>query len=59
MYAELAVDIAGVGFDRVQREEKPGRDLPIGQPFGDELEHFELAFAQGFDQGRRRMKSLP
>lgn len=25
--AELAVDIAGVGLDRVQREEKPGSDF--------------------------------
>jgi hypothetical protein len=32
--AELAVDVAGVGLDRVQREEKPGSDFWIGQPFG-------------------------
>jgi hypothetical protein len=29
--AELAVDVAGVGLDRVQRKEKPGSDLGIGQ----------------------------
>ena len=27
---EFAVDVAGVGLDRVQREEKPGSDLSIG-----------------------------
>jgi hypothetical protein len=42
---EFAVDIAGVGLDRVQREEQPGRDLAIGQSLSDELKHFELAFA--------------
>jgi hypothetical protein len=30
MYIEFAIDIAGVGLDRVQREEKPGSDLLIG-----------------------------
>jgi hypothetical protein len=30
--AEFAIDIAGVGLDRVQREEEPGSDLGIGQP---------------------------
>jgi hypothetical protein len=30
MYAEFAIDIAGVGLDRVQREEKPGSDFWIG-----------------------------
>jgi hypothetical protein len=34
---EFAIDIACVGLDCVQREEEPGSDLWIGQPFGDEL----------------------
>ena len=38
--AELAVDAAGVNLDRVQREEKPGSDFWIGQPFGDEFKYF-------------------
>ena len=49
---ELAVDIVGMGLDRVQREEEPGSDLWIGQPFGDELQHFEFAFAQWLYQVR-------
>ena len=49
---ELAVDIVGMGLDRVQREEEPGSDLWIGQPFGDELQHFEFAFAQWLNQVR-------
>jgi hypothetical protein len=51
---ELGIDIAGVGLDRVHREKEPGRDLWIGQPFGDELEYLELTFAQGFNRSRRR-----
>jgi hypothetical protein len=38
--SEFALDITGVGLDRVQREEKPGSDSLIGPPFGDELEYF-------------------
>ena len=38
--AKLAIDVAGVGLDRVQRELEPGRDLGVGQPFGDQLQHF-------------------
>jgi hypothetical protein len=49
MYIELAVDIAGVDLDRVQREEKPGSNFLIGQPFGDELEYFKFTFAQRLD----------
>ena len=46
---ELGIDIAGVGLDRVQREEKPGSDFWIGQSFGDELEDTQFAFAQRLD----------
>ena len=42
---ELAVDIAVVNLDCVQGEEKLADDFLIGQPFGDELEHLEFAFA--------------
>src|SRR4028118_124949 len=42
---ELAVDIAGMDLDRMQREVEPGRNLLIGQPFRDVVEHFKLAFA--------------
>ena len=41
---ESAIDIAGVDLDRVQKEVKPGGDFLIGQPFGDELEHFKFSF---------------
>ena len=51
MYIEFAIDIASVGLDRVQREEKPGSDLLIGKSFGNELEYLDLAFAQRLDQG--------
>jgi hypothetical protein len=37
---EFAIDIAGVGLDRVRREEKPGREFLIGQPLGEELQYF-------------------
>jgi hypothetical protein len=43
MYIEFAIDIAGVDLDRVQREEQPGSDFLIAQPFGDELEYFSLS----------------
>ena len=49
---EFAVDVAGVDLDRVQREEKPGSDLWIGQPFGDELEYLNFALAQRLDHYR-------
>ena len=48
--AELAVDVAGVRLDRVQREEKPGSNFPTGQSLGDELQHFDFAFTQRFDE---------
>jgi len=47
---ELAIDVAGVGLDRVQGEEKAGSNLGIGQPLSDEFQHLKLAFAQGLDQ---------
>jgi len=46
---KLTVDIAGVGLDRVQGEKQSFSNFSIGQTFGDELEHFEFAFAQGLD----------
>ena len=49
MHVEFPIDIAGVGLDCVQGEEKPGCDLWIGQPSGDELEYLKLAFAQRLD----------
>jgi hypothetical protein len=52
MDSEFAVDSAGVAFDCVHREVKPGSDLSIGQSFGDELEYFDFAFTQGFNQFR-------
>jgi hypothetical protein len=54
MYLELAIDVAGVGLDRVQRKNKPGRDLSIAQPLGNELEHFKLTLAQRLDRIPRR-----
>ncbi len=42
--------IAGVDLDRMQREIKPGSDLLIGKPFGDELEYFEFALAERLNQ---------
>ena len=56
MDAKLAIDVAGMGLDCVQREEEPGGDLGIGQPFGDELQDLELALAQWLDEGGRRTK---
>ena len=50
VHLELAVDIAGVGLDRVQREEEPGSDLGIGQPCGDEFEYLAFALGQRLDQ---------
>lgn len=47
---KLGEYIASVNLDRMQREIKPGCDFLIGQPFGDELEYFELALAQRLDQ---------
>ena len=44
---EFAVDIAGVNLDCVQREVKPVSDFLIGQPLGDELEHFQFALTKG------------
>src|SRR5215210_3837174 len=46
----FSVYIASVDLDRMQREIKPGSDFLIGQPFGDELEHFEFALAERLDQ---------
>ena len=38
----------------MQREVEPGRNLLIGQPFRDVVEHFKLAFAERLDEGRVR-----
>ena len=45
MHIEFAIDIASMGFDRVECEEKPGCDFTIGQPFGNELKYFWFAIA--------------
>jgi len=50
MYIEFAINIARVDLDRVQREVKPGSDLVIGQSLGEELEYFNFALAQRFNQ---------
>src|ERR671916_740978 len=42
--------IASVDLDRMQRDIKPGSDVLIGQPFGDELKHFEFARAEWLNQ---------
>ncbi len=52
MYVEFAIDVVGVALDGVQREEKPGSDLGIGQSFRDELQYFKFAFAQRLNQVR-------
>ena len=44
---KLAVYIAGVDFDCVQREVKPSSDFLVGQPLGDELEYFNFAPLSG------------
>ena len=52
MHVEFTVDIAGVGLDCVDRDEKPGADLLIRESVGDELEHLKFTFAERFDQLR-------
>jgi len=52
MHAELAIDVAGVGLDGVEREVEPGRDLGVGQPVGNECKHLSFAVAQRLDQIR-------
>lgn len=52
MNIELAVDIASVDLDSIQREVEPLGDLPIGQPVGDQVQHFHFAIAEGFNQWR-------
>ncbi len=47
---EFAVDIAGVDFYSVKREEKSIGDLSVRSPSRHALKHFDLAFTQRFDQ---------
>ena len=47
---KLGENIASVDLDRVRRKIKPGSDLLIGQPFGDELKYFEFARAEWLNQ---------
>src|SRR5918997_109387 len=56
---EFPVNVPGMDLDRVQRKEELAGDFLIGQPFGDELKHFEFALAQrldhlGFGTSQRR-----
>lgn len=53
LHAELAVDMARVGLDRVQGDEEAVTDLLVRTTLGDQLQHRQLAGAQGFMVGRR------
>ena len=50
MDIELAIDVARMDLDCVQRKVQPVSNLLIRQSFRDALEHFEFAFTQRFDQ---------
>ena len=54
MHIEFAIDVAGVGLDRVQLEEEPESDLTVGTSVGDQVENLQFALAQELDQFRRR-----
>ncbi|MNG38543.1 hypothetical protein D3C84_1262890 [compost metagenome] len=45
--AELAVDMAGVGFHRVQGDEQALADFLVRTALGNQFEHGHLAGAQG------------
>ena len=38
VYVELAIDVAGVDFDRALSKVEAGGDLTVGETLGDELE---------------------
>ena len=48
--AQFAIDVAGMNLYGVQREIKPVSDFLIGQPFSDELQHFQFALAERFNE---------
>src|SRR5258708_23018831 len=50
VHGELAVYIAGMGFDRPSAEEQPGRDLRIGQAIREESQHVHFTAAKLFGQ---------
>ena len=39
VYAELAVDVARMDFDRADRKHEPPGNLAVGKPFGNEPQH--------------------
>jgi len=49
--AELTEDVAVVSFDGADGDKEPLADLLVGEAVGDQGEDFELALAQGFEQG--------
>ncbi len=51
LHLEFVENIAIVPFDRTQGEEKPRADGFIRESLGNELEYFQLACAQGLNQG--------
>ena len=51
LHLEFAEDSPIVPFDRTQGEEKPCANLAIRESLGNELEYFQLACAQWFNQG--------
>ena len=51
--AQPEVGVRGVVSDRLDRDTELGRDLRIGQAFGDESDDLGLAFGEGVRGGRR------
>ena len=49
LHLQFAKDNPVVSFDRAQGEEKPLADLPIRESMGNQPQHFQLAFGEGFD----------
>ena len=51
LHLEFGEDSLVVPFDRTQGEEESLANFAIGEALGDELEYFQLACAQGFNEG--------
>ena len=51
---ELAIDALGVGPERADRDGELVCNLGAGEAAGQELEYFQFAFAEGFEQRRLR-----
>ena len=47
---QFAVDVVGVGSHGIGREEQLSSDFAVGEPLGQEVEHFQFAGGQGFNQ---------